>query len=137
MCENFKSLYELFDSNLKNPNNNAMKLLMGNNYIEEVEETDNNINNNNNININNNNNINNLSNDSSNNDNNEEEESMKTTTIPEPVSLEITGWEIHRYRKDKSIPNGTWQYKGYAIFPRLENCQAIVENLTNDFESRF
>ena len=55
----------------------------------------------------------------------------------EPVSLAISGWEVHRYRKDKSNPKGEWLYKGYNTFPLLPKTQVIILNLTNDFEYRF
>lgn len=55
----------------------------------------------------------------------------------EPVSLELTGWEVLRYRKDKSKPNGEWLYKGSNTFPVLAKPQILILNLTNDYEYRF
>ena len=55
----------------------------------------------------------------------------------EPVSLELTGWEVLRYRKDKSKPNGEWLYKGSNTYPVLAKPQILILNLTNDYEYRF
>jgi len=50
----------------------------------------------------------------------------------------ITSWEIHRYRKDRSRPNGEWLYKGFiTISVATVKNQAIVNHLTNDYEYRF
>jgi hypothetical protein len=50
----------------------------------------------------------------------------------------ITSWEIHRYRKDRSRPNGEWLYKGFiASSAAMVKSQVIVNNLTNDYEYRF
>eukprot|EP00597_Dinobryon_sp_UTEXLB2267_P013014 CAMPEP_0170119298 /NCGR_PEP_ID=MMETSP0020_2-20130122/14302_1 /TAXON_ID=98059 /ORGANISM="Dinobryon sp., Strain UTEXLB2267" /LENGTH=636 /DNA_ID=CAMNT_0010348621 /DNA_START=51 /DNA_END=1957 /DNA_ORIENTATION=+ len=55
----------------------------------------------------------------------------------EPVSLELTGWEVRRFRKDRSNGDGEWQYKGFSTYPVLEQTQIIVLNLTNNYEYRF
>lgn len=55
----------------------------------------------------------------------------------EPINLELTGWEVHRYRKDKSKPDGEWLYKGCDTYPVLAKTQVVIVNLTNDFEYRF
>ncbi len=62
-----------------------------------------------------------------------------TDVPPAPVDTVDTllGWEVHRYRKDKSKPNGDWLYKGYSSYKPMERTQVIVDSLTNDFEYRF
>ena len=49
----------------------------------------------------------------------------------------MTGWEILRFRKDKSKPNGEWLYKGCNAYPILPKPQVLILNLTNDYEYRF
>lgn len=71
------------------------------------------------------------------NENTEVNDEQTVTTIQEPINLEITSWEVHRYRKDKTRANGEWTYKGFTTFPKLNANQVIIENLTNDFEYRF
>eukprot|EP01034_Spumella_vulgaris_P026083 gene26082-32613_t len=55
----------------------------------------------------------------------------------EPDPNLATGWEVHRFRKDKSKPNGDWLYKGFTSYGDLEKTQVVVDSLTNDFEYRF
>ncbi len=55
----------------------------------------------------------------------------------EPVDI-ISGWEVHRYRKDKTKPGkDIWHHKGFVEFPPMLKAQAIVNDLTNDYEYRF
>lgn len=55
----------------------------------------------------------------------------------EPVDI-ITSWEVHRYRKDKTKPGkDIWHHKGYVEYPPMLKAQAIVNDLTNDYEYRF
>jgi hypothetical protein len=50
----------------------------------------------------------------------------------------ITGWEVHRYRKDKTKPLlDIWHYKGVTAFPQMIKNQTVVNNLANDYEYRF
>jgi len=50
----------------------------------------------------------------------------------------ITGWEIHRYRRDKTKPNkDIWHHKGHVEFPPMVKNQAIINELSNDYEYRF
>lgn len=50
----------------------------------------------------------------------------------------ITGWEVHRYRKDKSRPGeDVWHYKGYISYETLVKNQTIIDQLSNDYEYRF
>lgn len=50
----------------------------------------------------------------------------------------IIGWEIHRFRKDKSRPEADhWHYKGCATFTNLLKNQAVINQLSNDYEYRF
>lgn len=50
----------------------------------------------------------------------------------------ITGWEVHRYRKDKSKPNeDAWHYKGYISYQTLIKNQTVIDKLSNDYEYRF
>lgn len=50
----------------------------------------------------------------------------------------ITGWEVHRYRKDKSKPNeDVWHYKGFIAYQVLVKNQTVIDKLSNDYEYRF
>ena len=52
--------------------------------------------------------------------------------------ISYAGWEIHRYRRDKSKHSKEiWQYKGYTEFPQMLKTQAVINALSNDYEDRF
>ena len=49
----------------------------------------------------------------------------------------ITGWEVHRFRKDKSKPDGDWHCKGFTAYPAMLKNQTVIGQLCNDYEYRF
>lgn len=50
----------------------------------------------------------------------------------------IIGWEVTRYRKDKSRTElHEWSNKGTTKFDTLPRLQVIIDGLTNDYEYRF
>lgn len=50
----------------------------------------------------------------------------------------VTGWEVHRFRKDRSRPEADhWQYKGFVLFTDLLKNQVVINQLCNDYEYRF
>lgn len=50
----------------------------------------------------------------------------------------ILGWEVVRYRKDRSKPElNEWQNKGSTKFEAIPRLQVIIDGLTNDHEYRF
>jgi hypothetical protein len=56
----------------------------------------------------------------------------------EPNDDTITGWEVHRFRKDRSKPEAdVWQYKGFISYTNLLKTQVVVNQLTNEYEYRF
>ena len=50
---------------------------------------------------------------------------------------EIIKWEVHRYRKDRTKPDGLWYNKGYVMYEKLERTQIVCPELSNDYEYRF
>lgn len=54
-----------------------------------------------------------------------------------PDQPDITKWEIRRYRKDRTKPDGGWYDKGYVIYENMERTQVLITDLTNDYEYRF
>ncbi len=49
----------------------------------------------------------------------------------------IIKWELKRYRKDRTKPDGGWYDKGYVVYEGLERTQLIMPELTNNYEYRF
>lgn len=59
-------------------------------------------------------------------------------SVTDGSPADITGWEIHRYRKNPGkVLTGEWKYKGYVSLGVLPKKQSVVNDLTDGYQYRF
>ena len=55
-----------------------------------------------------------------------------------PADETITGWEVHRFRRDKmKLDSEVWHDKGFIPFPLMLKNQVTICDLCNDYEYHF